>query len=299
MVKLNAGIPIVGARVTVPGHRPRSAMPATALDSKSNQQETAMRRLRSFAVVVGLMLSTSIIADSKRESVQEIEALPRDVEMELASSALPAPLQEAATIYVLDPHKGFVVARKGTNGFHALVARTGDDAFRGSWPLIEYPQDVLYPIGFDAAGATTHMQVFVDAAQAQANGMPAGELKKLIQERFKTGHYKPPARAGLSYMLAPIMRTYDDPETSPKISTASHPHVMYFAPNVSGQEIGSGELGGVYPHIIMPGPHGLIVQALDTKEKAAINKQHAGLLQKLCKIKQAWCLPKEQVHHSN
>jgi predicted dithiol-disulfide oxidoreductase (DUF899 family) len=28
-----------------------------------------------------------------------------------------------------------------------------------------------------------------------------------------------------------------------KISTASHPHVMYFAPNVSGMDIGSGELG--------------------------------------------------------
>ena len=27
---------------------------------------------------------------------------------------------------------------------------------------------------------------------------------------------------------------------------------------------------------------------------AAINKQHAELLQKLCKLKQAWCLPKEQ-----
>jgi hypothetical protein len=72
------------------------------------------------------------------------------------------------------------------------------------------------PRDLPAAGATTHMQVFFDAAQAQAKGMPAGELKKLIQERFKTGHYKPLARAGLSYMLAPIMRTYDDPETSPK-----------------------------------------------------------------------------------
>jgi hypothetical protein len=272
-------------------------MPATALDAKSNQQETAMRRLRSFAVVVGLMLSTTIIANSKNESPQGIEAMPRDVEMELASSALPAHLQEAATVYVLDPRKGFVVARKGTNSFHALVARTGDDAFRGSWPLTEYPPDVLYPVSFDAAGARAHMQVIFDIAEAQAKGMPAAALKQLIQERFRTGHYKPPARAGISYMLAPIMRTYDDPEQSPKISTASHPHVMYFAPNVSGQDIGSGELGGMFPHIIMPGPHGLIVQALDTKEKAAINKRHAGLTQKLCKLKQVWCLPKEQEHH--
>jgi hypothetical protein len=50
--------------------------------------------------------------------------------------------QASATIYTLDPRKGFIVARKGTNGFHALVAGTGDDAFRGSWPLTEYPPDV-------------------------------------------------------------------------------------------------------------------------------------------------------------
>jgi hypothetical protein len=257
-----------------------------------------MKRLKSLAIVAGLVFSTTI-ANSKDGSAQGIEALPRDVEMELASSALPAHLQEAATIYVLDPRKGFVVARKGTNGFHALVARTGDDAFRGSWPLTEYPPDVLYPVSFDTAGARAHMQVFFDIAEAQAKSMPPTELKQLIQERFRTGHYKPPARAGISYMLAPIMRTYDDPEQSPAISTASHPHVMYFAPNVSGKDIGSGELGGMYPHIIMPGPHGLIVQALDTREKAAINKRHAGLTQKLCKLKQAWCLPQQHPEHGD
>jgi hypothetical protein len=259
--------------------------------------EVAMQRSRRFAVVLSLVICASADAQGNQARSPGIEALPRDMEIELAASALPKHLRDNATIYVLDPRKGFEVVRKGTNGFSALVARTGDDAFRGSWPLTEYPKDVLYPIGFDAAGTTTHMRVFFDAAQAQAKGMPAGELKKLIQERFKSGHYKPPARAGLSYMLAPIMRTYDDPETSPKISTSSHPHVMYYAPNVSGKDIGSGELGGVYPHIIMPGPHGLIVQALDTKEKAAINKQYAGLLQQLCKLEQAWCLPKEQGHH--
>ena len=88
------------------------------------------------------------------------------------------------------------------------------------------------------------------------------------------------------------------PEKSPKVMTASHPHVMYYAPNVSDNDIGSGKLGGVYPHLIMPGPHGLVVQALDTKEKAAINKQYAGLLQKLCKLKQAWCVPKQHEEHT-
>jgi len=259
--------------------------------------EVTMKRSTSFAIVLGLMVCASANAQSNQGRSAGIEALPRDMEIELAASALPKHVRDNATIYVLDPRKGFEVARKGTNGFHALVARTGDDAFRGTWPLDKYSEDQLYPIAFDAAGAKAQMRVFFDAAQAQAQGMPAAELKKLMQERVKTGYYKPPARAGISYMLAPLLRTYDDPETSPKMSTASHPHVMYFAPNVSGEDIGSGDLGGVYPHIIMPGPHGYIVQALDTKEKATIDKQYAGLVQKFCKLKQAWCLPKEQAHH--
>jgi hypothetical protein len=57
-----------------------------------------------------------------------IEPLPRDLEVQLALSSPPAHLRDNATVYVLNPDKGFEVARKGTNGFHALVARTGDDA---------------------------------------------------------------------------------------------------------------------------------------------------------------------------
>src|SRR5688572_1397932 len=156
--------------------------------------EVKMKQSRSFSVVLTLMMCASADAQSSQAS-PGIEALPRDVEMELAASALPKHVRDAATIYVLDPRKGFEVARKGTNGFSALVARNGDDSFRGSWPLDKYPEDQLYPIGFDSAGAKAHMQVFLDAAQAQAKGMPPNELKKLIQERFKTGYYKPPARA--------------------------------------------------------------------------------------------------------
>jgi hypothetical protein len=66
-----------------------------------------------------------------------------------------------ATVYVLNPDKGFEIARKDTNGFHAFVARTGEDAMRGSWPLKEYRDDILYPISFDQAGAKAQMQVFL------------------------------------------------------------------------------------------------------------------------------------------
>src|SRR5688572_13185153 len=130
-------------------------------------------------VAVGLLYSLTAIAQDEQSSKQTaaFEPLPRDLEIQLALSALPAHLRENATAYVLNPAKGFEVARKGTNGFHAFVARTGDDTFKGSWPLAEYRSDILYPIAFDKAGTKAQMRVFFDAAEMQAKGTSPSELK--------------------------------------------------------------------------------------------------------------------------
>ena len=189
------------------------------------------------------MFSLTAGAEDKQtpKAMKKIEPLPRDLEIQLALSALPPHLRDNATVYVLNPDKGFEVARKGTNGFHAFVARTGDDAFRGSWPLTEYRDDILYPISFDKAGAKEQMRVFFDAAEMQAKGTPPGELKKMIKDRYKTGYYKAPKRAGISYMLSPVLRTYFNPEESDSVVTMNYPHVMYYAPNVSNEDIGGGK----------------------------------------------------------
>ena len=68
-----------------------------------------------------------------------IDPLPRDLEIQLALSALPRHLRDKATVYVLNPAKGFEVARKGTNGFHAFVSRTSDDTFRGLMAVHSVP----------------------------------------------------------------------------------------------------------------------------------------------------------------
>ena len=135
-----------------------------------------MRNVQTLIVIVGLLFTLS--ANAQNNKVPKVEPLPRDLEIQLALSALPPHLRDNATVYVLNPDKGFEVARKGTNGFHAFVARTGDDAFRGAWPLREYRDDILYPISFDKAGAKKQMRVFFDAAEMQAKGTPAGELKE-------------------------------------------------------------------------------------------------------------------------
>ncbi|SPQ00091.1 exported hypothetical protein [Candidatus Sulfobium mesophilum] len=251
-----------------------------------------MRKVQTIIVIAGLLFSLNASAEDKHtpKAIDKIEPLPRDLEIQLALSALPPHLRDNATVYVLNPDKGFEVVSKGINGFHAFVARTGDDAFRGSWSLTTYRDDILYPISFDGAGAKEQMRVFFDAAEMQAKGTPPDELKKIIKERYKTGYYKAPGRVGISYMLSPILRTYWNPEESDRVVTISYPHVMYYAPNIFNEDIGGGKLGGLYPFVIMPGPHGYIIQGLGVTERAAITKEYEEMLARLCNISKVWCL---------
>ena len=255
-----------------------------------------MRKVQTLVLIAGLLVSLAASAGNKQapKVMHKIRPLSQDLEIQLALSALPPHLRDNATVYILNPDKGFEVARAGTNGFHAFVARTGDDTFRGSWPLTEYRDDILYPISFDAAGAKAQMRVFFDAAEMQAKGTPPNELKKIIQDRYKAGYYKAPERAGISYMLSPVLRTYANPDENDSVITLNIPHVMYYAPDVSQEDIGGAKPGGMYPFVIMPGPHGYMIQLLGQTERAAINKEYEKMLARLCKIKKVWCLPKEQ-----
>jgi hypothetical protein len=256
-----------------------------------------MTRLLACAAAAGLLLSLTANAQTKPgpSGPSTLEPLPRDLEIQLALSALPPHLREGATVYVLHPATGFDVVRKGTNGFHAFVARTGDDAMRGPWSLTTYPADVLYPVSFDSAGAKAQMRVFFDIAEMQAKGVPPAEAKKTVQDRYRSGRYKAPERAGVSYMLSPIVRTYDDSDKNDKVSTQNIPHVMYFAPNVSNEDVGGATIdstsgGNTYPFVILHGPHGYHIQLLGKAEAAAITKEYEPMLARLCTIKSAWCL---------
>ncbi len=260
----------------------------------TNVKEVTMKTTKTIALAGCLLmgLSASALRSPGARPEGRVEPLPRDLETQLALSALPPHLRDSATVYLLNPDKGFEVARKGTNGFSALVARTGDDGFRGTWPLTRYRDDILYPISFDQAGAGAQMRVFLDAAEMQARGTAPGELKKIIQERHKAGFYKAPNRAGVSYMLSPVLRTYFNPDRNDSVMTMSFPHVMYYAPDVSAGDIGAGRMGGPYPFLILHGHHGYMVQGLGRVEAGSIDQEYEGMLARLCGIKAVWCLPK-------
>jgi hypothetical protein len=85
-----------------------------------------MKEIRIIAVILGLLASVMAVAQdgALAKEGNKLQPLPRDLEMQLALSALPPQLRDNATVYVLNPQKGFEVGRKGTNGFHAFVAGT-------------------------------------------------------------------------------------------------------------------------------------------------------------------------------
>lgn len=251
------------------------------------------RRVQSIIVVASILISLTINAqnNAKNKTTEILPPLPQDLEIQIALSALPSHLRDSATVYTLNPDKGFEIARSGTNGFHAFVARTGEDAMRGSWPLTAYRNDILYPISFDNAGAESQMQVFFDIAAMQAKGIPPEEVKLTIQRRYKTQYYKPASRMGISYMLSPIQRTYNNPDENQEVSTLSIPHVMYFAPHIKNEDIGGGKPGGTYPFVILHGAHGYMIQLVGKHEKELIKQHYKRMLTRLCQINNKWCLP--------
>jgi hypothetical protein len=115
-----------------------------------------------------------------------------------------------------------------------------------------------------------------------------------------------PERAGVSYMLSPILRTYVNPDENENVVTSNIPHVMYYAPNVTNEEMGGAmpspedfqyyvEHGrwprSPYPFVILNGPHGYMIQFSGVVERDAITHQYDEMLARLCKMKNVWCLP--------
>ncbi|HEX6727780.1 MAG TPA: hypothetical protein VF078_10525 [Nitrospira sp.] len=254
-----------------------------------------MRSVKILLIAIPCLLLT-INANAQINKAPKVEPLPRDLEIQLALSALPPHLRDNATVYGSNLVKGFEVARKGTKGSAPLWREPGTihSEARG---LAFFSVSRRHSVSaFDEAGAKANMRVFFDAAEAQAKGTRPEELKKIIQERYKTHYYKykAPERAGSSYTLCPVLRTYDDPDNDDKVQTTNNPHVMHFAPNISNEDVG-GSTPGInhYPFVILHGPHGYTVQHFGQAERAALTNEYREMLARLCRIKDLWCLPKQ------
>ncbi len=200
--------------------------------------------------------------------------MPVDLETDYALSSLPAHLRAESTVYLLDPDKGFYVARKGSNGFICFVLRT-------EWESGEYRDDLASPISLDPEGARTIFPAWADSEAMRASGKyTAAQLKEIMQDRFSKGTYKAPARPGVSYMLAPMMRTYDG--NSSVVRTMELPHHMFYAPYLTNADLGTAPNAGA---LILLGdgksPHQFMIISVGATEKAKIEEEHQELKRRL------------------
>ena len=218
----------------------------------------------------------------------ELEKIPTDLETDFALSALPPHLRNEATVYLLDPAKGFYIARKGSNGFICFVSRT-------EWEWAEFRKDLATPISYDAEGARSIFPVYLDVAAMRASGkFTALQVKDSVINRISKGIYKAPARPGISYMLAPIMRVYPTTPDNKEIVTMSMPHYMFYAPYLTDADVGC-EPGAHEGAMLInagrwilgegKGPHGYVILAAGETEKAKIVNDAKDLVKRLIAYK--------------
>jgi hypothetical protein len=217
-----------------------------------------------------------------------LESMPAPLETRLALSALPPALRNEASVYLLDPKSGYRLARQGTSGLACLVERT-------QWEWGELRDDVYVPLCYDAVGTQAHLKVIMDTAALRAQGLSGGALKAEVERRYKSGTYKPPERAGLSYMVAPLMRTNSPPDM--KVHTMSMPHLMFYAPGLTNEDIGAkpklADLASLrWPFIDRQGnaEQSYMIQLVGETETAKILVDEKSLLDELCAYRELLCL---------
>ena len=216
-----------------------------------------------------------------------LEKMPVDLETDYALSALPPHLRNEATVYLLDPQKGYYVGRQGSNGYICFIART-------EWEWSEFRNDLCTPISYDAEGARSIFPVYLAVAAMRASGkyQPA-QIKDSIMNRIIAGVYKAPAKPGISYMLAPVMRVYPGTPDIKEPITISMPHYMLYAPYLSNENArykpGTEGLILVNPGNSVlgdgKGPYGYIIIPANDAEKTIIVEEGKDLLKRLAAYK--------------
>jgi hypothetical protein len=194
-----------------------------------------MKRIVSILVWLGFCIQAQTLP----------ELLPQDREMAIALSAAPEHLRDAASVYVLQ-QQGFVLVRKGTNGFTCIVNR--------DHPLNQKPTC------YDAEGSETILPKVLRFGELLMKGVPLEKIKSEIADGFRSGKFISPRRPGVAYMLSGDIKNYN--ASTGKVESFP-PHVMFYAPNLTNEDIGSdGKFEPGLPSIAYQGPQGYMIVVL-------------------------------------
>src|SRR6267142_3295720 len=262
---------------------------AAALKALGRADDSMGRAMKIKSVLAIVTISLVCISASPgRATEMTIEQMPAKLETQFALSALPPALRDQATVYLLDPHKGYQLFRQGTSGVTCLVERT-------VWEMADFRNDIYIPLCYDAVGTKAHLRVIMDTATLRAQGMDPLALKAEIENRYKNKTYKAPEKAGLSYMVAPVMRALGPPDM--KLHTMAMPHVMFYAPNITNEDIGATPNLSVHSSLLYPfidkqgiAEQSYMIQLIGDTEKARIMADEKTLLDALCAYRDILCL---------
>lgn len=177
------------------------------------------------ALSVGLLSSTASIQAMAQELPKIYDAsMPREHQITLAESAAPAEVSSQATVYILGP-KGYEKAREGTNGFSCFVGRH----------FVKPTETTIEPQCFDAEGSRTLLPVYLHGEELRTHGKSEDEIKADVANGYKEGRYKYPSKPGFLYMMSSENRLS---AISGRSSGIFPPHLMFYAPNMTSQDIG-------------------------------------------------------------
>ena len=261
---------------------------------------TIVSKFKKIALFFFAILFLCIRSAAQKTSDTQLEKWPVDLETDFALSSLPKHLQSGATVYLLDPQKGYYVGRQGSNGFICFVSRT-------EWEWEEFRNDLATPISYDAEGASKIFPVYMDVANMRASArFTPTQIKDSIIERIKKGIYKAPARTGMSYMLAPVMRVYPTTPDNKVAVTISMPHYMFYAPYVTFSDVGIKPDATEGPMMVNPGewvlgerkgPYGYIIVPANETEKIKIVNDNKDLLKRLADYKSYFKITHNPEYH--
>jgi hypothetical protein len=181
-----------------------------------------MRPLQSTLALVTALLACA----SAHAQVTVGTVLPREREIELATSAAPPDVGSKAAVYVFTA-RGYEKARDGENGFTCLVNRDSElDGYH-----------VLKPTCWDAHGSRNIVPAILEIAKRRAAGQSVADVTAGIKQLITDGKLQLFDKVGVAYMLQGDVSDYDA-ATGKILKRAFPPHIMIYAPGITASDVG-------------------------------------------------------------
>lgn len=214
-----------------------------------------MRHPGKLTTAVALALSITVIPAAIAAASDERRDLTLECEEALALSALPARLRDQASVYSLTD-QGFKMTREKDGPFTCIVERNHVDA--------------VIPQCVDAAGADTIIPGIMQKTQWSLNGMQVAERRAKFKELAERDEFQPASRSGISYMMSDFNYVWNaNSEDLMRVP----PHVMFYAPNISNEDVGGSFEEAVSnnrgtPFVVEVGVHGYMTSFVENASES-------------------------------